>query len=307
MGSRKHQRGVAIITAVFYTVLASVLAVSLVSTLQLEIRRTGNVIDNDRAYIFALGVESWVVQLLLRDDAAKDSLDEDWAVVLPPITVEGGQISGHIEDMQGRFNINNLVIEGKRSEPDVQRFNRLLAVLGISPEITPAIVDWLDEDAEPVFPDGAEDEAYYGQPVPYRAANRPMASPSELRLVKGITAENYALLEPYVSALPERTTVNVNTAPAAVLATIVDGMTLADGEILVELRAEESFANVDQLLQQEVFKEKEIQRDTLSVTSEYFLMDAQTQYGDRGKLRMFSLLQRKSGKVATVMRAEGVL
>lgn len=305
--SRSCQRGVAIITAIFYTVLASVLAVSLVSTLQLEIRRTGNVIDNDRAYVFGLGVEAWVTQLLLRDDANKDSLDEDWAIVLPPITVEGGQISGRIEDMQGRFNLNNLVIEGKRSEPDVQRFNRLLQVLGITAEITPAVVDWLDDDAEPSFPDGAEDDAYYGQPVPYRAANRLMASPSELRLIKGVTPEIFAQIEPYVTALPQRTALNVNTASAPLLATIVEGMTLADGETLIELRDEESFPAVDQFLQQEVFQGKDIQREALSVTTEYFLVDAQTQYGERGKLRLFSLLQRKGGKVATVMRAEGVL
>lgn len=306
--SRSRQRGVAIITAIFYTVLASILAVSLVSTLQLEIRRTGNVIDNDRAYVFGLGVEAWVTQLLLRDDAKKDSLDEDWAIVLPPIVVEGGQIAGRIEDMQGRFNLNNLVIEGKRSEPDVQRFNRLLQVLGITAEITPAIVDWLDEDAEPSFPDGAEDDAYYSQPVPYRAANRLMASPSELRLIKGVTPEIFDLIEPYVTALPQRTALNVNTASAPLLATITDGMTLADGETLIELRDEESFPNVDQFLQQPVFQDKEgIQSEALSVTTEYFLVDAQTQYGERGKLRLFSLLQRKGGKVATVMRAEGVL
>lgn len=305
--SARRQRGVAIITAIFYTVLASVLAVSLISTVQLEIRRTGNVIDNDRAYAFGLGVEAWVTQLLLRDDDKKDSLDEDWAIVLPPITVEGGQIAGRIEDMQGRFNINNLIIEGKRSEPDVQRFNRLLQVLGVDGEIAPAIVDWLDEDAEPSFPDGAEDEAYYSQPVPYRAANRPMASASELRLVKGVTPEIYIQLEPFICALPQRTPLNVNTASAQLLATIVDGMSLADGETLIELRDEESFASVDQFLQQEMFKDKERQPEALSVTTEYFLVDAQTQYGERGKLRLFSLLQRKSGKVATVMRAEGVL
>lgn len=307
--SARRQRGVAIITAIFYTVLASVLAVSLISTVQLEIRRTGNVIDNDRAYAFGLGVEAWVTQLLLRDDDKKDSLDEDWAIVLPPITVEGGQISGRIEDMQGRFNINNLIVEGKRSEPDVQRFNRLLQVLGVDGEIAPAIVDWLDEDAEPSFPDGAEDEAYYSQPVPYRAANRPMASASELRLVKGVTPEIYIQLEPFICALPQRTLLNVNTASAQLLATVADGMSLADGETLIELRDEESFASVDQFLQQEIFKERaaDIQKEAFSVTTDYFLVDAQTQYGERGKLRLFSLLQRKSGKVATVMRAEGVL
>lgn len=301
------QKGIAILTAVFYTALASVLAVSLISAMQLEIRRTGNIIDNDRAYAFGLGVEAWVKQILLRDDAKKDSLDEDWAVILPPITVEGGQIAGHIEDLQGRFNLNNLVAEGKRSEPDIQQFNRLLLVLGISPEITPAIVDWLDEDSEPSFPDGAEDEFYYGQPVPYRAANRVMAGPSELRLIKGVTAKIYDQLAPHVFTLPERTTINVNTATAAVLASIMDGLTLADGELMVELRAETSFDNVDAFFNQEVFKDKNLQREGVSVASDYFLMAAQTQYGERGKLQLFSVMQRKNGKVATVMRAEGVL
>ena len=44
---------------------------------------------------------------MLKEDKRKtsiDTLDEDWAVELPPTLVEGGSISGSIEDLQGRFN-----------------------------------------------------------------------------------------------------------------------------------------------------------------------------------------------------------
>ncbi|VAW87469.1 hypothetical protein MNBD_GAMMA16-1826, partial [hydrothermal vent metagenome] len=85
--SPRKSRGVALVTALLLTALATIMAVSLVSNQHLDIRRTGNLIEANRAYLFALGIEEWVKQVLIRDDLAKDALDEDWALALPPIMV----------------------------------------------------------------------------------------------------------------------------------------------------------------------------------------------------------------------------
>jgi len=302
----RNDRGIALLTALLITALASTMAVSLVSKQQIEIRRTSNLIDGDRAYIFALGAETWVKTLLARDDDKKDSLDEDWAVVLPPIVVEGGQIAGQIEDMQGRFNINNLIIDGKRSDEDVLLFQSILEALSINPDLAIAIVDWMDKDQDPNFPNGAEDDVYMSQKIPYRAANQLMSSPSELLLVKGMTFEIYQQLAPFVSVLPERTTININTASATVLMALGEGISQADAEAFIELREETSFDNVDDFLKNDVVKSAKIKKEIISVNSGYFLLDAATRYGVRGKVRMFSLLSRKNKKVNLVMRAQGV-
>lgn len=309
LGAQKREQGVALITAMLMTALASILAVSLLSDQHLNFRRTGNVLDGDRAYVFAMGVESWVQHLLVRDDKAKDSLDEDWAVVLPPIIVEGGSVAGKLEDMQGRFNINNLITaEGERSEDDVNRFRNLLRAVGASEELVSPIVDWMDKDTEPTFEGGwgAEDDEYSGYEVPYRTANQPLRSPSELMLVKGMTVEIYGQLAPFITALPSRTKVNVNTASAEVLMSLSPDITRGNAENVIELREETPFDTVQAFTDLDDIPDNAVDVDAVSVTSSYFLMDATARYGERGKVHMYSLLARDGDKVHTVMRAQGV-
>ena len=305
----RHQRGVALITAMLMTSLATILAVSLISNQQLDIRRTGNVLDSDRSLVFAYGVESWVLHLLARDDKAKDSLDEDWAVVLPPIAVEGGTVAGRLEDMQGRFNINNLVDEeGQRSAEDVARFVNLLNAVGLSEELVSPIVDWLDKDTEPTFEGGwgAEDDEYTSLDVPYRTGNQLMRSPSELLLVKGVTSEIYQQLAPFISALPTRTRINVNTAPAEVIMSLSADITQGDAEAVVAVREETPFESVQEFTDQDMMPESLADSQALSVTSNYFMMDATATYGERSKTHMYSLLVRNENEVGVVMRAQGV-
>jgi len=306
---RHGERGVALLTAILVTALASMLAVAMVSRQHVEIRRTANVLESERAYLFALGAEGWVKHILQRDDPSKDSLDEDWAVNLPPISVEGAQLAGRVEDLQGRFNLNNVVRGGKAHQPAVELFQHLLESLQLSPDLALALVDWIDEDMEVSFPAGAEDDEYLSAPVPYRAANRPLTSPSELLLIKGFTPEVYAQLAPLVTALPVPTPININTAPPAVLAALGEGLTAAEVEGIVAQREEKPFADTNELLNDGAFRSRAAalrQRGVLSVNSSFFLLQGAARFGERGKVDLYSLFSRKGGKVAVLWRAQGV-
>lgn len=306
---RKHQRGVALLTAILITALASILAVTMASRQHVEIRRTANVLESERAYLFALGAEGWVKHILQRDDPQKDSLDEDWALNLPPISVEGAQLAGHVEDLQGRFNLNNVVLQGKAHKPAVELFQHLLQSLEMSPDLAQALVDWIDEDMDVSFPGGAEDDEYLSMPVPYRAANRPLISPSELLLIKGFTPEIYAVLAPLVTALPIPTPININTAPPQVLALLGEGVSAGDLEAVVALRNDKPFTTTDELLKDGAFQGRAQllkQPGVLSVKSDFFLLQGAARFGDRGKVDLYSLFSRKGGKVAVLWRAQGV-
>ena len=216
------QRGVALITALLVVALATVTAVAMTSAQQLATRRTANLLHSDQAYVYALGIEDWARGALQRDLAADlerrqrvDAPREAWALGLPPTAVPGGTVRGHMADLQGRYNLNNLIIGNGLVE--VAYLRRLLTVLELDPELADRIGDWLDPDVDARFPGGAEDLKYLRADVPYRTANGPMASVTELRLVDGVTPEVYERLAPYVTALPEPTTININTAPEQVL------------------------------------------------------------------------------------------
>ena len=184
---------------------------------------------------------------VLYDDRRSSSVDylgEPWALRLPPMTVENGELQGKIEDQQGAFNLNNLVTGGKVSLGQLAKFQRLLAILGLPPELADALADWLDADSEPQPRDGAEDAYYLALDPPYLAANRPLIDVDELALVRGFDDTVRARLRPYVSALPRATAVNVNTATPEVLASIIEGLDLGSAQALVARRDRIYFRDV---------------------------------------------------------------
>lgn len=304
----ENQRGVALITAVLITAVIAVTAVAMAVHQALDVRRTANIIDSDRAYVFALGVESWAQQLLAKDrrDNNTDNLGEDWALHLPPIAVEGAVVTGHIEDMQGRFNLNNLLDkDGKASPLDLERFRRLLITVGLDATLADAVLDWIDADSDVTQPDGAEDGEYMRADPPYRAANRPFVNPSELLLVKGFNIDNYNKLAPFVTALPARTAINVNTAPKEVLMALADGITDADADAVVDARGDSGFDTLGDFLSQQALAGRGVKQDGLGVASGYFLLDAATKFG-RVQTRLYSVMARDTTGVETISRGQGI-
>ena len=118
---RGTQTGVALITAVLIVTLAAIVAGNLFWSNFLSMRRTETTLYTDQAYLYALGAEAWAADILKTDaqDSNHDHLGEEWAVSLPPLPIDGGLLEGLVEDMQGRFNINNLVAGNGAVDEDV--------------------------------------------------------------------------------------------------------------------------------------------------------------------------------------------
>ncbi|MDA1064521.1 MAG: type II secretion system protein GspK, partial [Proteobacteria bacterium] len=127
-----YNKGVALLTALLITALLATLAITLKWNNALDIRRTIVMLNRDQAIQVALGAESWV-QNILRDDLADsdtDHLGEIWAGDLPPLPIDGGEILGAIEDLQGHFNINNLIDADDKIDPvALKQFQDLLKAL----------------------------------------------------------------------------------------------------------------------------------------------------------------------------------
>jgi general secretion pathway protein K len=216
----RRQRGVALITAVLMVALATMLAVDVGFRGFLDQRRAGTLFALDQAFEVALGAEAWAADFLRKDlqDSQTDHLGEVWARPLPPLPIEGGTVEGRLEDMQGRFNLNNLVnTDGTTNEVAVKQLERILAMLEIEPAWAVAIADWIDQDTQPGFPDGAEDSVYTGLDPPQLAANMPVTRVSELLVLPQFGAERFLRLKPFVTALPVGTRINVCTASGVVL------------------------------------------------------------------------------------------
>lgn len=300
-----RQRGVALITAVLIVAIATIIAVAISTRAEVEFRRTETLLHGAQAMQYVLGAEQWVQQILRRDreDSDTDHPGEAWAMQLPPLPVEGGTVIGSLEDLNGRFNLANLVTgDGQADQASVRQLRRLLAVLGLADRIAAeAIVDWIDADVEVTLPEGAEDGYYLGQDPPYRAANRRVAAASELRLVRGFDDEAFAALTPHVAALPRRTAINVNTADLPTLMSLGDEISDGTAAMLIEARGEQGFESLEHfrgLLDSVPDPELE-----LGLASSYFRLTVQVNIGSVN-LTMYSLLERAdNGRTRVVARS----
>lgn len=305
----KHQeKGVALITVMLILALATILAVSMSSRQQLDIHRSANVFNFEQAYQYELGAESWAKQLLIRDqkDNDTDSFDDDWATVLPLLPIEGGQLSGQIEDLQSRFNINNLVLDGKPQKLYIERFKRLLRNLSLNEDMSAVIVDWIDSNEQAGF-SGAEDNEYLNSSPAYRTANQAMSDVSELLLIKDVDFESYEKLRPFVCVLKSNTAINVNTASAEVLSSIAKDITLEDAKSLIEDRNKETYKKLENFLKHPLLKQKTVNNEGLSVSSNYFQLNSTVQI-ERISIEYTTILNRESnGNVRVLKRSRGVL
>ncbi|MDH5472238.1 MAG: type II secretion system minor pseudopilin GspK [Gammaproteobacteria bacterium] len=315
----KTQTGVALITALMVVAIAVMLASSLLDELHLDRQRTYNIINNEQAYLYGLGAEV-IARAGLRLDRQNnkfDSLNELWAQPTPPYPLEGGHIAAVLEDLQGRFNLNNLSPGlNTNYQQDLERFRRLLTALKIDPQLADAVIDWLDDDLITTIPAGAEDDYYMGLLIPYRTANGLMSSPSELRAVKGFNEEDtYATIEPYICTLPVVTSININTARTEMLQSLNADITASDAQTIIAYRDGDTEKGIEGSSFEELDKFKEYMQTTLNknnfstdgmtTATDFFLLTSYAEIG-RGKVQLYSIIQRNDkGDSSIVSRSQG--
>lgn len=241
--SGRGQHGVAVVTAILVVAVAASAATYMLSQQSATLNQAALVTARAQADAYAHAGLDWARGILAEDArrSSADTLAEGWARPIAGLPVERAIVSGAIADAQARFNLNNLVKDGRPSEADMQVFARLLQSLDLDGGLAQAVLDWIDADADLAGPAGAEDPYYLGLARPYRAANQPLAQVEELYRVRGFDARTVARLLPHVTALPARTTVNANTASPEVLAAILPELSGAEVRALVASRAERPF------------------------------------------------------------------
>lgn len=338
-GSNDSQAGAALVVAMLVFAICAALIVAMQREFILFYQRGANSLQAEQGYAYLRGAEELATLALVLDydsdkqrDIPRDDLEEIWAQPPTPYGLdEGGWLMGGLEDLQGRFNLNSLAgsvsrqggeaAQGnERFTPAQAQFIRLLQTLEepiVSQQeaiaITRSVADWIDTDSN-TSPDGAEDDFYFSQTPPYRAANRPMSSVSELRSIANVTAELYAVLAPMVTVWPQTPLpLNIHTAPAQVLRSInaddlLEPLSEADAQGLVEQREESGFLDKADFLAHPVFADKPMDKvaELLGESSAYFLLSARVEIADR-ELQLYSVLQRQQRRVESLVRASGSL
>ena len=266
------QQGVAIVLAMSVVALAAIATTAMMTTQGTWSREIELQVDHAQAQVLIQAGIDWA-RTVLSDDRRLNNVDhlkEPWALRLPPMPVDNGELAGYIEDQQGAFNLNNLVLGGKISVTQLERFRRLLSILGLPSTLADSLADWIDADNNPQQNGGAEDEYYLSLQPPYLAANRPLTDVDELALVRGFSDEVRARLSPFVSALPANTAVNVNTASPEVLSAVIEGLDLDAARALVTQRERAYFRDYSDFSNR-LPRGIQTAGNDLQVSSNYFL------------------------------------
>ena len=219
MSLPRRQRGIALLVAILLVAIGTIVAASIAFQSAMAARRGIASLTFEESVLVAQGAEALAAYGLREDDPKTDSYSDSWAQPFGPTEITPGVVlEARVEDMEGRFNLNSLITsDGGVDQLSLDAFRRILELLQIEPKYANQFVDWLDPDINPSGSEGLEDNGTTTQQPPYRTANTPVTSTSELLALPGFGRERYMKLAPYVAALPPGTRLNVCTASGVVL------------------------------------------------------------------------------------------
>ena len=313
MKNDSSQRGIALLTILVMVALATILAATIAKRQTNTSENTGYLMRQDQSLLYAKSAEAFFSELLIQDSdngSSIDHLQENWAKPMPAFPVEDGFISGRLLDESGKFNLNNLLkADGSVDDSAKRWFEKLLQRVGLPAELSQAVIDWQDADDETTGAMGAESNYYQGLDPSYLASNTRFHQVEELKLVRGFEGKNYDLIAPYVTALPEATKINMNTAAPLLLASIdpkLDVKTLEQ-----ELKAKQAeltyFNSVEDLWKLNAFSGIEPQNKTdaaawLDSKSNYFTAQIEVVLSER-KRQFSSAMMRKDKQVTVYSRS----
>jgi general secretion pathway protein K len=297
-----RQRGVAVIIALLLTTLAITIVASLFWQQQVQVRS----IENQRLQL----QKQWILRgaldwagLILREDAkysSVDTLDEPWATPLAETRlgqyVDDGiadsnaanaTLSGGISDAQARLNLTNLCPSGTINPSEVAAFANLLQNAGIDPSFAQATADLMANAQQKPDANAADQSA----PLPMN-----LTQVDDLLAVPGFTAKMLDRIRNDVIFLPNATPVNVNTAPAEVLAAI-STLSLSDAAALVASRNTATFRNPGDFML--LMHANQLIVANVSVSTNYFLVNGKVQMNRAGS-EIQALIQRNGIKTSLI-------
>jgi general secretion pathway protein K len=225
---RPDERGIALLLTLLVLTLLVALILEFDAEARREYRDAAAFRDNFKATVLARAsvqaARGVLQQDFLKDKQAGqafDALTDLWAFPITNYVIGDGLLNAKIEDERSKLNLNDLAglpTEANAKKTRVGKFKRLFELVQINPDLVDAIIDWVDQDDVPE-PSGAENLYYQTLRPSYRAANAPLQTFLELRLIKGMTPEILGKLAKFVAVYdsPGDSKLNMNTADPLVL------------------------------------------------------------------------------------------
>ncbi|HVL57708.1 MAG TPA: type II secretion system minor pseudopilin GspK [Burkholderiaceae bacterium] len=303
---RRRQQGAAIISAMLVVALAATVVSAMYWREHVAVRSIENRLALAQTRWIERAVLDWA-RVILANDARSGEVDhfgETWAVPVADTrldeTVTAGakiadpsrsaMLAGQMIDAQARLNLNSLVAaNGAPVQPQIDALRKLLTLLG-QPE---SFADTVLARVRKANPPRSGPEAAAPTALP-------LTRLADLLELPGIDAEALRAIEPFVVVLPANTRINVNTAPAEVLAAAIADLELSAARRFVARRegVATGFRTLDEA-KRELDGTPVLDPQLLHVGSQFFLVRGMVRY-DRVESQTETLLQREGGRVSVI-------
>jgi general secretion pathway protein K len=298
MPTDNHQ-GSAILSALFIMILVAIAATAMSLRLQIDINRTQLIQTTNTLKNAANAGETQAIQLLINNahsynKSYKQNIDSN--LHLPPLLWGNDiKVKINITDLQSKFNINNL----KNSE---QLKNLTLLIKHIYPTLSPQqsflitlqTQEWITKK-NPNLINLSSATFYAKQKPPYLPSHKLLSSITEWRLVKGVSQKTYNQLSPYVTALPEKTTLNLNTAPSEILTSLSLMVKKSHIDNIIQARGKFGFKTLKEAMNNPLIKKLGLKEKELTLTSQYFLIKSHAR-NKENDLTLYTIVKRKISK-----------
>jgi general secretion pathway protein K len=311
MNSQSNQQGMAIISALLIAAVVAVIAAGMLTRQSVSTRALEA--DQQRVqgrWVLHGGLE--ISRQLLWDARQRDPLtrlDQPWAHRL---NAQG--FEGRLEDEQGKFNLRNLVANERVDEAQVQAFQRLCELIGISAGLGQRISQRVigsypyllnPQIAENTTSKNAFDSGRATSPNASRKPQNPklpmLRSVDDLRSVEGVNEAVIGKLAPYLTVIPATTWLNGNTATAPVLAAYVPGLSLERAQALINERdAGRWFINRGDFVNRLRMPNLELTSVKVGITSDWFRLRGEARR-DQRRVSLDALLHRSEDRLPQVI------
>ncbi len=298
-GARDRQRGAAVILALLVMTLGVLLVSGAFLRQSVMVRQVGNDAAAAQARWLLTGAIDWV-RVVLREDGRGTMVDhagEPWAAPLELTRIEGVRggkawVSGRVEDAQSRFNLRNLAGPAGPVAAEVAVLARLLELVGL---------------------DGAGAGAFALRLHAALQAERHRGVALQPATIDGLVlvepADRIALqrLAPFITLLPVATSVNLNTAPAEVIAARFANLSLADARQIVTDRERGWFRDPEEIHRRRPGLRVLGDAGRVAVNSRFFLLRGTVEVG-RARVAGQALLRRDGERVEILwVREEAIV
>jgi len=292
------QQGFALISALILILMIASICTLWITKTHYQVKLFHAKEEQQRAILLSQATHIWaVIQLqgrkiqqtspiIASTNGQTFALPKDW------------RIKATLIDAQSVFNINSIVEQN-------QKLSYFLLLKQLLPkqdiqEIFFSSVSWLQHNSK-----SDNFNAFYAQQhPPYQSSEQIMQSLDELRYIKGFTTEIILKLKPYLTALPESTPININTANEEVLGILKPNLKKEDLKKIIYSRGEKGFKTSGELF--EILESFQIPVSNVTINSQYFWLHYElmspSHHNYRGKALFYRpLIEKKSFPKQVIM------